>query len=81
MDVFVCIGSACHVKGSYGVMEKIKENVKRDNLEENVCVLASFCLGHCEKCGVSIKVDEQIITGVTASNVDEIYKKHVVEAL
>ena len=46
--VKVCIGSACHLKGSYEIINILKKAIERDGLSNDVNVKASFCLGNCE---------------------------------
>ena len=71
MNIFVCIGSSCHLKGSYAVIGKIKEFIAEHHLDDKVNLSASFCLGKCTH-GVTIKVDEDIITGITVDTLDDI---------
>ncbi|MFA5658420.1 MAG: NAD(P)H-dependent oxidoreductase subunit E [Oscillospiraceae bacterium] len=79
MEIYVCIGSSCHLKGSYDIIELLKDNLKIHNLENDVNMKASFCLGKCTK-GVTIKVDDEIITGVSKDNFNEIFKKHILKS-
>ena len=58
MNIKVCVGSSCHLKGSYDVIERMKEVLKKYDVEDLVNLQASFCLGHCAEGGVSLKVDE-----------------------
>lgn len=76
MDIQVCIGSSCHVKGSYGVMSEFRALVAEKHLEDVVKVQIAFCLGIC-KDGVTIKIGENIITGVSKDNVQQVFKKYV----
>lgn len=64
MKIYVCIGSSCHLKGSYDIIAVLKKLVSDRGLEKEVSLNASFCLGHCMD-GVTIKIDDQLITGVT----------------
>ena len=67
MMIQVCIGSSCHVKGSYEV-KTIFENLIRENqLEEQITLRPAFCLGNCGE-GVSVKIDGEPISGVTTEN-------------
>lgn len=78
MDIYVCIGSSCHLKGSYDIIELLKENIALHKLENSVNMRASFCLGKCTT-GVSIKVDDDIITGVSKENFDDVFKKYILK--
>ena len=77
MTVLVCVGSSCHLKGSYDIINLMKEKIAKENLEDKVMLKATFCLGNCGVAGVSIKVDDQIITGVTKENFEEVFAKHI----
>ena len=76
MEIFVCIGSSCHLKGSYDIINLMKENISKNGLDDKVTLNASFCLGKCTN-GVTIKVNDEIVTGVSTENFDEIFSKYV----
>ncbi len=76
MKVQVCIGSSCHKRGSYQVMKRLRELVEERGLGERVTVASAFCLGHCED-GVTIAVDESIVTDVGLGNVDELFEQFI----
>lgn len=57
MIIKVCVGSSCHLKGSYDVIEAMKNILKKHQLEDKVELEASFCLGQCAK-GVSVAAEE-----------------------
>lgn len=48
MEIYVCIGSSCHLKGSYNIINAFKELIAEYKLEDQVSLNASFCLGHCQ---------------------------------
>ena len=77
MTVLVCVGSSCHLKGSYEIIELLKQRVKEEHLEDVVELKGTFCLGQCGVAGVSIQVDDEIITGVTEKNFEDVFKKHI----
>ncbi|MGN0597043.1 MAG: (2Fe-2S) ferredoxin domain-containing protein [Ruminiclostridium sp.] len=82
MTISVCIGSSCHVRGSYKIVEKINKAIKDNSLEDKVKVNAAFCLGKCSEGvteGVSVKFDDEIVTGITENNFDEIFNKYILQ--
>lgn len=81
MTVLVCVGSSCHLKGSYEIIELMKKAMKEHQLEDKITLKATFCLGKCGVAGVSIKVDEQIITGVSKENFANIFQEHILDKL
>ena len=76
MKVLVCIGSSCHKKGSYRVQERLKELVEENGLSNEVTFGSAFCLGHCRD-GITISIDEEIITGVGMGNVDDVFQQFI----
>lgn len=56
--VEVCVGSACHVKGSYAVISKLQELISDHRLEDQVEVKAAFCFGHCAQ-AVSVHFEDE----------------------
>ena len=74
--VSVGVGSSCHLKGSYNIINLLKEAVEKNQLDEKVEVKAAFCLGKCQN-GVSMKVDDEIVTGVNTENFSEIFEKYI----
>lgn len=76
MVLQICIGSACHLRGSYDVIEKLKELIAADKLEDKIVLKASFCLGRCGEF-VTVKADDEFIDGVTAESVSGIYNEKI----
>lgn len=64
MEVNVCIGSACHIKGSYNVIEVFKNYIMENNLQDHIVLKSAFCLGSCSE-AVSVQCDYNEIHSVT----------------
>lgn len=75
MKVTVCIGSSCHIKGSRQVVEKLKNLIEENKLEEKVDLGGTFCLGKCQQ-GVCVNVDEEFHS-VSPETVDEFFKNEI----
>lgn len=45
MVLSVCVGSSCHLKGSYDVIEAFKRLIEKHGLGDKVELRACFCLG------------------------------------
>jgi NADH:ubiquinone oxidoreductase subunit E len=80
MVVSVCIGSACHLKGSYEIINELQRLVSEHGLGEQVEIKAVFCLQECGK-GVSVKVDEGSVHFLTRNNVREFFASQVLTVL
>ncbi len=77
--IFVCIGSSCHLKGSYDVVQALQELIEISKLESTVSIKASFCLGECTK-GVSVKINDGPIIGVNKDNVTEFFDNYIINS-
>ena len=71
MEIQVCIGSVCHLKGSYEIINRLEKLIDEKGLKEKVIIKASFCLGNCVG-AVSVKFDEQIYS-VQPETVDSFF--------
>lgn len=78
--LFVCVGSSCHIKGSYFVLQRLKAIIEEKNLSEKIELVASFCLGKCAE-GVSMKFGDEFILNATKDNIDDIFDKEIVTRL
>lgn len=77
INISICVGSSCHLKGSHEVIELFRKEVASRKLEDQVELKAAFCLGHCGSSGVSIKVNDKLIIGVCPENFDKIFSEEV----
>ena len=76
MDIYVCIGSACHIKGSYAVLNGLTDRVQAAGLEEQIILKASFCLGECTH-AVCVRVDDGPVRSVSPDTVGEFFNEVV----
>ncbi len=67
--VSICVGSSCHLKGSAKLVELFETKIKEEHLEDNIVLSGSFCLGKCNRTGVTVSIgdgmQEDIFTGIT----------------
>lgn len=78
LQIFICVGSSCHLKGSYQIIKIFDELIKLNKLQDKVELKASFCLAHCTK-GVSVKVGDEFINELTLSNAKDIFEKYIIK--
>ncbi len=69
----ICVGSSCHVKGSYKVVRAFDQIIKERHLESDIELVGSFCMGKCTD-GIAVECDD-IIYSVSLENVEEIFEK------
>ncbi|HHV58468.1 MAG TPA: (2Fe-2S) ferredoxin domain-containing protein [Firmicutes bacterium] len=76
LEVTVCVGSACHLKGSAEVIRILKDLIAAYDLGDQVTLAGSFCQGHCTD-GVVVRVGEELITGVSRDQVYDLFQKKI----
>lgn len=78
LNVYICVGSVCHINGSYKIIKIFERLVNEHMLCDKVELKAAFCLGNC-KHGVSVKVEEDFIENINEFNADEKFKQYILE--
>ena len=75
MNITVCIGSACHIKGSRRVVEQLQYLIEKEKLNDKIELSGTFCTGNCQK-GVCVTVDGELHT-VSPEDVNEFFENVV----
>ena len=75
IELKVCIGSSCHLKGSYNVLQTFQQLVEEHRLHDRVQIVAQFCMRRCQQ-GVSVSMQEQDYS-VTAENAGAFFRSTV----
>ena len=81
MLIQICVGSSCHIKGSPEIVELLTKAVEENNLGDEVTLSGSFCIGECNRMGVTVSVDDVIHTGVNRDNFKEFFEENVLSKL
>ncbi len=58
MNLYVCVGSACHLKGAYNIIGELQQIIDEKNMGHRVVIKAALCLGRCST-AVSVRVNEE----------------------
>jgi NADH:ubiquinone oxidoreductase subunit E len=74
-SISVCVGSSCHLRGAYDVINEFKQLIAENSLADQIELKACFCLGECQA-GVSMSVDGQIFTHMDKEKTVEFFKEH-----
>jgi NADH:ubiquinone oxidoreductase subunit E len=77
----VCVGSSCHLKGSHDIVGLLQKAMEEYHLEDEVTLAGSFCIGKCNRIGVTIQVDDDIHVGITKESFKEFLREHVLDKL
>ena len=81
MLIQICVGSSCHIKGSPEIVELLNKAVEENHLENEITLTGSFCIGKCNRVGVTVQVDDEIHTGITRENFKEFFSDKVLAVL
>ena len=76
IEIDVCVGSSCHIRGSAFIINALKDYIHANQLGKEVELRASFCMGEC-KDGVCMKIDGEKIKNVTPANIRSIFEEKV----
>ena len=79
--VQVCVGSSCHLKGSEAIVQLFESAISEYHLEDDVVLTGSFCIGKCNRVGVTVQVNDDVHVGVTPENFRDFFKKNVLDAI
>ncbi|AKI96745.1 (2Fe-2S) ferredoxin domain-containing protein [Kosmotoga pacifica] len=78
MEIRVCMGSACHIKGSTKIIARLQELIKFHNLSDKIDLKGSFCMGPCSK-GVVAQIDGKYFYNLSEENVEVFFKKEILK--
>jgi len=79
MNLTICIGSSCHLKGSKKVAQLFEQMIDEKNLRDRVNFYAAFCMGNCQN-GISVSIDNQVYS-VTPETAREFFEQEVIGRL
>lgn len=77
----VCIGSACHLKGSKHVVDTFERLIAENALADKIDLNGAFCMGNCKEGGVSVSINDTEIFSVTAESAEEFFKNEVMSRI
>ena len=79
--VQICVGSSCHLKGSPEIVALFESAIAEYHLEDDVVLTGSFCIGKCNRVGVTVQINDYIHVGVTTENFREFFKQNVLDVI
>ena len=81
MIIQVCVGSSCHIKGSAEIVELFQKAVEEHKLETEVTLAGSFCIGKCNRIGVTVQIDDEVHVGLTKEDFKEFFNEKVLAVI
>ena len=80
VEITVCVGSSCHIKGSRKLIDRFNKLIKRYKLEDKVMLKGSFCLEHCRD-GFNWKIGERMFSCKDVKDAEEIFRQEIIKPL
>ena len=81
MNIQICVGSSCHLKGSEQIAGLFQKAVEERDLGDKITLAGSFCIGRCNREGVTVQIDDEIITGVTPETFENFFETEILQKL
>lgn len=81
MVIQICVGSSCHLKGSPEIVELFQKAVEEHSLEADVTLAGCFCVGKCNRTGVTVQIDDEVYTGITKDSFKEFFAEKVLSVI
>ena len=79
--VQVCVGSSCHLKGSEAIVELLEKAIAENHIEDDVVLSGSFCIGKCNRDGVTVQINDDVHVGVTPQNFKEFFTENILKVI
>jgi NADH:ubiquinone oxidoreductase subunit E len=76
--ITVCVGSACHLKGSHDIIGYFKEAIKEAGLEGKVELKGTFCMDQCTD-GANLLIDDQIFHYNSVDDARKIFETEILQ--
>jgi len=80
ITISICVGSACHLKGSHKVIEGLQKLVSKNKVSGKVEIKGAFCIGRCTE-GVSVTVDDEKFFSLNENNVDSFFYENIMSGI
>jgi NADH:ubiquinone oxidoreductase subunit E len=78
--ITVCVGSACHLKGSHEIINYFKDAIKDAGLENKVELKGTFCMDQCTD-GANLLVDETLFHANSVDDARSIFQTEILEKI
>ena len=79
MKVTICIGSACHLKGSREIIKEMQDLVAARGLKDKVDLNGAFCSGNCVN-GVCVTIDGELFS-LSPETTEDFFNKEIMGRL
>ncbi len=68
LNISVCVGTSCHIKGSQVILEGLMAHVRDGGLDNKINIQATFCFENCGK-APNVKIGDELMSACTLKSV------------
>ncbi len=76
--ITVCVGSACHLKGSHEIIKYFQEAIKEARLDNEIELKGTFCMDQCTD-GANVLIDDQIFHIGSVDDARRIFETEIIQ--
>jgi NADH:ubiquinone oxidoreductase subunit E len=76
--ITVCVGSACHLKGSHEIIGYFQNAIKEARLEAEVELKGTFCMDQCTD-GANLLIDDQLFHASCVEDAQRIFETEILQ--
>lgn len=76
--ITVCVGSACHLKGSHEIINYFKKAIADSGLEGEVELKGTFCMDKCTD-GANLLVDDTLFHAGSVDDARRIFETEILQ--
>lgn len=80
IQVTVCVGSSCHVRGSRAVLRRFAEIIQAEGLGDRVSLVGSFCMERCDE-GMNWRFNEEDISSTSVEEAVQTLRVRLAQAI
>ncbi len=80
LEVKVCVGSSCHVKGGSITLKALEALIDKKDLSDKIDLRADLCLGNCLD-APNVVVDGEVYGGITPEKVENFFLDQIMPRL
>ena len=77
VKITVCVGSACYMKGSRGVVTKLKRLIEENGLAAEYELEGTFCTGNCQN-GVCVTMADKTYS-LTPESTEDFFRAEILK--
>ncbi len=77
IEVKVCVGSSCHIRGGAKTLKVFKSLIESNDLADRVALAADLCVEGCVR-APNVVVDGTVYGGITPDKADSFFQEFVI---